>query len=206
MEQDDIAKQYRRPTGTMGKSMGKIFDSANKRQNDWVISLLKIKPTDYVLEIGFGTGRSIERIAKLIKDGMIAGIDFSNVMVEVASERNAKAIEDSLVDLRLGDTKILPYPNSFFNKVFAVYVIYFWPKPIKALKEIRRVMKVGGTVAIYLSTKKTLSKIPFTQTGVFRSYTQKELENMFRKAGFKNIVCKAKSFDGEGGICVMANK
>lgn len=206
MNHNELAKQYRRPTGTAGKAMAKIFDRENKKQNNWTISLLKIKPTDYVLEIGFGSGRSIKRIARLAPEGFIAGIDFSKIMLDEAVKRNKKSIKTGLVDLKLGDASSLPYPDNYFDKVFAVYVIYFWPKPIKILKEIHRVLKTKGRVAVYLSFKETLVKIPFTQTGIFKSYTKKELRTMFGKAGFKNISLREKTFKSDDGICVIANK
>lgn len=201
-----IANQYRKPTGTLGKSMGKIFDSSNKQQNDWTISLLQIEPTDYVLEIGFGSGRSIKNISKSVTKGFVAGIDFSKVMIEQAVKRNSAAIKSGLVELKLADASSIPYPDKFFDKVFAVYVIYFWPDPVKTLKKIHRVVKPNGRIAIYLSSKKTLAKIPFAQTRIFRSYTQKELVSIFRKAGFKGIKCKTKTFKNGGGICVIAER
>lgn len=186
--------------------MGEIFDYSNKKQNDWTISLLQIKSIDYILEIGFGSGRSIKYISKLAPKGFIAGVDFSKIMVNQATKRNVAAIKSGLVELRLSNTSLLPYPSNFFDKVFAVYVIYFWPNPIKILKEIRRVMKPCGRIAIYLSSKKTLTKIPFAQTEIFKSYTPKELIAIFRKAGFKNIICKTKFFKNGDGICVIADK
>ncbi len=206
MDYHTLASQYRKPSGTLGKTMGRVFGSKNKKQNDWVVSLLKIKPTDYVLEIGFGSGQTIKDITRLAPKGLIAGIDFSKVMVQEAVKRNAKAIKAGLVKLQFGDASSLPYPNNYFDKIFAIYVIYFWRNPIKVLKKIHKVLKPKGRVAIYLSSKKTLLKIPFTQTGLFNSYTRKELVIMFRKAGFKNIKCNTKNFKSGDGICVTGNK
>lgn len=206
MNHNILAKQYCKPSGTIGKSMGKLFDTKNKKQNDWTISLLKIKSRDYVLEIGFGSGQTIKDITRLAPKGFIAGIDSSKIMLTEAARRNVKTIKAGLVKLQFGDASSLPYPKNYFDKVFAVYVIYFWHDPIKVLKEIHRVLKPKGRVAIYLSSKKTLSKIPFTQTGLFNSYMRKELLIMFRKAGFKNVRCNTKNFKSGDGICVTANK
>ena len=43
----------------------------------WVIDLLEIAPDDRVLELGFGPGVVIQRLAKLAAAGHIAGIDLS---------------------------------------------------------------------------------------------------------------------------------
>jgi ubiquinone/menaquinone biosynthesis C-methylase UbiE len=65
----------------------------------WVIDLLEVTPNDRVLEVGFGPGVVIQRLAKLAAAGHVAGIDQSREMVEQARARNARAIQDGRVEL-----------------------------------------------------------------------------------------------------------
>lgn len=45
-------------------------------------------------------------------------------------------------------SKLDPYPDERFNKVFTVNTIYFWNNPIEDLKEIRRVLKTDGQILL----------------------------------------------------------
>ena len=96
--------QFGKPEGFWGIVAGKkmVHARSNRQRNAWTVSLLNIQPEDRVLEIGFGPGLAIEQIARITTKGFVAGIDHSDVMVRMASKRNAKAIREGRVELRLG--------------------------------------------------------------------------------------------------------
>ena len=71
----------------------------------WVAELLEVTAKDRVLEVGFGPGVVIQRLAKLAAAGHVAGIDQSREMVEQARARNAAAVQCGLVELRLGSVE-----------------------------------------------------------------------------------------------------
>jgi ubiquinone/menaquinone biosynthesis C-methylase UbiE len=60
-----IAEQLRRPQGSWGVMTGIFMSLANRKVNEWTISLLDIQPTDHVLEVGFGPGLAIHKVATL---------------------------------------------------------------------------------------------------------------------------------------------
>jgi ubiquinone/menaquinone biosynthesis C-methylase UbiE len=76
--------------------------SSTVERNDWAVSLLKLQPTDRVLEIGFGPGVAIQKMSEFVKEGLIWGIDHSEVMLRQASKRNKEAISADRVRLLLG--------------------------------------------------------------------------------------------------------
>jgi ubiquinone/menaquinone biosynthesis C-methylase UbiE len=41
-----------------------------------------------------------------------------------------------------------PYPDDSFDCAFAIHCIYFWPEPVACLREMRRVLRPDGVVAI----------------------------------------------------------
>jgi tRNA A58 N-methylase Trm61 len=71
----------------------------------WVADLLEVTANDRVLEVGFGPGVVLQRLAKLAPAGHVAGIDQSREMIEQARARNATAVQSGLLELRLGSVK-----------------------------------------------------------------------------------------------------
>ena len=145
-----LIAQFRRPTGFWGKVAGTImaYRPSNRERNEWTIALLDIKPKDRVLEIGFGPGVAIEKVSKIVVDGFVAGIDHSETMVQQALKRNAVAIQEGRVDLQLASISNLPVFDSPFDKIFAVNSFQFWPDPVGNLKQLRRLVKPSGRIAI----------------------------------------------------------
>src|SRR5215471_17470602 len=133
----------------------------NRPENEWTVSLLDIQPDDRVLEIGFGPGLGIQYASKLATRGFVVGLDHSETVLMEATRRNASAIEIGQVELKRGDVADIPYPAEFFDKAFAVNAIYFG-EPVAALKEIHRVLRPGGIVAITVRQK---------NKGVYLKYT-----------------------------------
>ncbi|MHC8522229.1 SAM-dependent methyltransferase [Rossellomorea sp. H39__3] len=65
----------------------KIMEFDNRRIHRWSLKRLGIENGDRVLEIGFGTGSCIERIAASYPDASVDGIDISETMEETARKR-----------------------------------------------------------------------------------------------------------------------
>ncbi len=200
-----LAQQFRQPAGFLGRLAG-FFFRINREGIDWTIEQLDIRPADHVLEIGFGPGHGIRLAARLAVHGRVAGVDFSEAMLKQALRRNAAAIEAGLVELQLGDATALPYPDDSFNKIFATNVVYFWEEPVATLREIRRVMKPGGRLALYVISKEDIVKFKVTQTGVYRLYTGEELAALLGQAGFRQARFVTKPEKHRTGICAIAEK
>jgi ubiquinone/menaquinone biosynthesis C-methylase UbiE len=146
-----IYDQFVNPTGLMGHLVGYALSFKNRERSEWVLALLDLKPSDRVLEIGFGPGADIERASRIAS--YVAGLDHSEVMVSQASKRNNAAIREGRVDLKLGDAAQLPFPDSHFDCVFAINSAQFWKPLPKALVEINRVLKPGGRVLLAIQPR-----------------------------------------------------
>ena len=200
-----LAQQFRQPSGFFGRFAGFLF-RINLEGIAWTIDQLEIQPTDHVLEIGFGPGHGIQQAARLAVQGRVAGVDFSETMLQQALGRNAAAIATGNVELRLGDASKLPYPDNSFHKVFGTNVVYFWEDPVATLQEVQRVMKPGGRLALYVISKEDIANFKVTQTGVYHLYTGEDLVQLLTQAGFHQARFVAKSELHRTGICALAKK
>lgn len=143
-----FASQFGHPRGLLGRVAGAIMALENRERNAWAASLLDVRRTDHILEIGFGPGLALAYLIRLAPEGRIAGIDSSAVMVAQARARIAGAIRAGRADLRLGSAAALPFPDETFDRVLAVNSLHHWPDPVAGLREVRRVLRPGGSVAI----------------------------------------------------------
>lgn len=167
-----------RPTGWVGQIVGYIMSRYNQPENEWTVSLLDIRSIDRILEIGFGPGLAIQYASKLATDGLVAGIDWSDTMLEAATKRNIAAIREKRVQLKRGDVAAIPYPDGSFDKVMAINSIYFWSSPLTGLKEIQRVLKPNGQVAI-MARK--------SQRPEYQSFSGEQLSARLTEAGFRQV-------------------
>jgi len=147
-------QQYRSPSGLIGRLAGERMVRQHGPETAWTMNLLEIQPTDIVLEVGFGAGQGIKLAAEKASDGRVIGIDLSEMMVRVATRRNAQAVKAGRVALAQGNMTALPFEDQYFDKVMTIHTFYFWSEPAQALGELYRVLKPGGRLVITLSTGK----------------------------------------------------
>jgi SAM-dependent methyltransferase len=180
-------RMFGRPQGMLGKFGGIIMARMNQAFTYSVIDLLDIQPNDRVLEIGFGSGMGIQRLAELASKGYIAGIDYSKEMVEQAIARNRSAIDAGLVDLRQGSVENLPFEENTFDKALAVNSMQVWSDAAFGLREMRRVMKnIDGRIAL-----------GFTP---YSGQSSNGLTEMLTTAGFTEV----QLVETERGFCALA--
>ena len=166
-----LLRMFGRPRGGLGRLGGRIMARTNAEFGTWVSDLLQIVPTDNVLEVGFGPGVVIDRLASLVSAGHVAGIDSSSEMVEQARVRNLQGIRSGRVDLQGGSVESLPFADASFDKALAVNSLQVWPDAVGGLKEIRRVMKPGSKVALGFTRYSGQSKDGLTDTVVAAGFT-----------------------------------
>jgi ubiquinone/menaquinone biosynthesis C-methylase UbiE len=180
-----IYDQFRKPTGFMGHLVGYALAFKNRERSEWVLALLDLKPTERVLEIGFGPGADIQRASR--HAAFVAGIDHSEVMVHQASSRNSRAIAEGRVELKLGTAGELPYPEANFDCIFAINVAQFWKDLPKTFAELRRVLKPGGRILLAVQPRnKGASDETARQVG-------SGLAKTLAAAGFDDIHCEFKA-------------
>jgi ubiquinone/menaquinone biosynthesis C-methylase UbiE len=159
-----LLRAFGRPQGVLGRLGGMIMARTNRDCAAWAIGLLDVKPNDAVLEIGFGPGAGIALLLERTPAGHVAGVDPSPEMVGQATARNAAAIGRGQVELLRGSADALPFADATFDKAFAINSMQVWPNAMAGLKEMRRVVKPGGTVALGFTPHSGQAKQGLVQT------------------------------------------
>ena len=182
-----LAAQLRKPSGLFGRLVvGRVLNRGNAPMNELTRRLLDLVADDCVLEIGFGGGDLIDRMAPAITRGRIVGVDFSPEMTALCAKRFATLVRAGRVELRCGPVETLPYGDGTFTKACTVNTIYFWPDPVGALREIRRTLRDGARLVVAFNPPATAGKLPYTKYG-FRLYEPEQVQALLRDAGFRDV-------------------
>jgi ubiquinone/menaquinone biosynthesis C-methylase UbiE len=180
-----VTKQFGSPSGLFGKFIGNRMAKGNVYDARWTISLLDIQPSHRLLEIGFGPGVSTQMAGERAEEGFVAGIDHSRTMVQAASQRNEDAIRAGRMELKWGDVASLPYLDRSFDRAYSLHSIYFWPDAVKGLKEIKRVLKPGGLLAVTIQPRDKWQQR--VDTTVMTLYFGQEVASLFSDAGYRSV-------------------
>jgi ubiquinone/menaquinone biosynthesis C-methylase UbiE len=150
-----LFKQFSKPTGNLGRFVGWLMSFKNKDRSDWTYENLKLKPTDILLEVGYGPGVTIKKVADHLTTGFIAGIDHSEIMLDQASRKNRKHIESKKVKLECGTVWDLKYPENYFDTVFGSNVHFFWKNPMDEFKKLVSLLKPNGRLVMVFQPRWT---------------------------------------------------
>ena len=202
-----FSKQARKPTGIFGRFyMSRVFEKGNAELNALVYETLSIRNNDHILEIGFGTGSLIKKIAKHLDSGLVEGVDFSKSMVAIAQKKNRKHINKGKVKIHLGDFDEVLFDDNYFDKIFSVNTIYFWKNPGTTISKICRILKPGGKLFIGFHDKSEMEKMPLNRD-VFQYYSTQDLTELLTIHGsLNNIDIISKKGKQKTCYCIVGSK
>ncbi len=187
MSQRLLARQLSRPSGFLGRFvLGAVWNKRNAALNDVTFAGMELRDDDRVLDIGFGGGYLLGKIAEIVHSGFIAGVDASPVMVDNARRRFQETIQAGKMDLRCAQVEALPFPDESFSKVSSVNSIFYWSNPAAGLAEIYRVLKTNGRLVLTFTCRQDLAGKGFTQYG-FQLFDESEVQVLLAAAGFHNL-------------------
>jgi SAM-dependent methyltransferase len=113
----------------------------NRMTNAAFIRFLDIPPRSRVLEVGSGLGILANDVARSAADVDVVGVELSPA--QLAAARPAPR-----VTFTQGDAHVLDFPDASFDVVYARYLLEHVADPDRVLREMRRVAKAGGRVAV----------------------------------------------------------
>ena len=100
-----------------------------------------------VLEAGCGVGAQTVSLLRNSPEARFTCVDLSSESVAQA-RRATRATGLGLVDFEVADILALPYPEGSFDHAFVCFVLEHLANPVKALRELRRVIRPGGSLTV----------------------------------------------------------
>ena len=133
-----------------------------------------------VADVGTGTGFVAAGLAPRVK--RVVGIDSAPAMLEVA-RKNLRALGASNVDLVVGDAARLPLEDGSVDAAFANMVLHHALDPAAMLREMARVVRPGGAVAITDEVEHPYVWMRDEHADVWLGFGREQVERFFGSAG-----------------------
>jgi phosphatidylethanolamine/phosphatidyl-N-methylethanolamine N-methyltransferase len=135
-----VRRAYRRMAPVYDWVFGACFEAGRRR----AVHVLRSRPGDRILEVGVGTGISLRHWHP---KAHVTGIDLSPDMLARAEQlRRRRGLRS--VQLMVMDAQATTFPDNHFDKIAAMYVVSVVPDLPALLREMRRICKPGGRIAI----------------------------------------------------------
>ena len=185
----ELLENARHPRGIKGLQMLEHMKEIHAELTEWAFQQM---PSfgNTILDIGCGAGYALNRLAENYPGTMLYGCDLSSLSLECAKEYNLQLIKEKRLSLRLCGVPKLDWPDAFFDSVYSIECIYFWPDIMRCLREVRRVLKPGGC---FLSMQEMVGNYMSPRHQAIASRmnmfcpSPDELQKLLEDAGFETV-------------------
>lgn len=169
------------------KYLSRVYDRINpfvwnEQMRDEAIDMLDIGSDDVVLDVGCGTGFATEGLLRETEH--VHGLDQSAHQLSQAYDKFGKR---GPVRFYRGDAERLPFATDTFDVVWSSGSIEYWPNPVTALRELRRVGKPGGQVLVVGPDYPNRTLFQKAADAIMLFYDETEADRMFSEAGFETF-------------------
>jgi len=172
--------------------------SSNVARNRWAVRLLDVQPADRVIELGCGPGVAIAALAARAVRGLVVGVDHSQVMIRQARRRNRAAVRAGRVRLIHTPVQSLSISDGPFDAALAVNTVGMWPEPTARLRELARLLRPGGRIALV-----SQPRCPGA-TAATSAAAATELAGLLTEAGFEDLRTEMLGLDPPAA-CVLGH-
>jgi len=145
---------------------------------------MSVGAADRVLDVGCGTGALLQQLALSCPTALLCGVDPVAEMLDVARRRLPANVQ-----LREGWAESLPFEDGEFDAVVSCSTLHYIREPMRALQEMRRVLRPGGRLTItdwcddYLACRLCDLWLRVFRRAHFRTYGARECMRLLEGAG-----------------------
>ena len=169
------------------KYLSRAYDTINpfiwnETMRDEALEWFGIEAGDRVLDVGCGTGFATEGLLRHTED--VWALDQSIHQLEKAFSKFGKR---GPVKFHRGDAERLPFADDSFDAYWSSGSIEYWPNPVEALREARRVTKPGGPVLVVGPDYPKTTVFGKLADAIMLFYDEDEADRMFEAAGFESF-------------------
>lgn len=167
------------PMATMFDRIAPRYDALNhllsfhidKRWRRKVAKVVAQSKPQTILDLATGTADLALVLAKRNPESHLIGLDIAEQMLEIGREKVKQHGLEAQIELMAGDAASLPFPDGHFDAVTVSFGVRNFSELDKGLREIRRVLKPGGSLSILEFSLPT--RFPIKQA--YRFYLKKIL-------------------------------
>jgi ubiquinone/menaquinone biosynthesis C-methylase UbiE len=138
MVQDLIRREFNR-WADLGRGRG--MEKSHWDITRQMLDLMDVGERDNIIDMGCGVGWATRVLAQRASRGLVLGVDLSDRMITQAYREYRNPPNAFFL---VADASGLPCPGSFFNALFSVESIYYYPDLNAAFKEVHRVLQPGA--------------------------------------------------------------
>ncbi len=133
-----------------------LAEHSEQPMREVALAMLAPAPGERLLEIGFGTGHVLARLARAVgPTGKVFGIDISENMLAQARELLERESLAERVTLACGDAEDLPYAADSLDGIFMCFTLELFDTPDipRVLAQCQRVLRPGGRIVVAAVSK-----------------------------------------------------
>ena len=138
--------------GWGGRIMATVMATGNADMENAAVELVNLGPDAKVLMIGCGPGVGVVAAARRASNGLVIGLDPSEVMVERTRARCHRVRVEHLTRVERAAAESIPLPDRSQDVVVSVNNIQLWSDRAVGLDECIRVLVPGGALVVLLHT------------------------------------------------------
>src|SRR5215813_350172 len=112
-----LVSQCQKPRGWLGRMLLWNMNTRHSQVTDWGLGHVRIEAHDTILDVGCGGGRTLSKLAEVVTQGKVYGIDYSEESVAASKRTNARWIDTKRIEVRHGSVSQLPFPEGMFDLV-----------------------------------------------------------------------------------------
>jgi ubiquinone/menaquinone biosynthesis C-methylase UbiE/DNA-binding transcriptional ArsR family regulator len=137
------------------------------------------RPEWVVGDLGCGTGQVSAAIAPFVRH--VIAVDASAAMLQAAKKR-LQGFDN--VELRRGDLEALPIDDARLDAATLMMVLHHVPEPERALREVARVLKPGGTLLVVDMLPHERENYRQQMGHVWLGFSEETIDRLFGESGF----------------------